>query len=279
MKTNKKLIFALGGLIGGMIGALIGEFVPELGQGLITNIIDTTVWSLLGGAFITVGLFAAGEYYNRRPFSLSLSIYRKGLLSGALAGAIAGFIAQSVYSFQGEPNFFNQVIFRAACWGIMGALLGWRLSIVVPNLGLNRGVIAGAIGGFIGGICFLITSAIFVAMIGRMVGLGLLGAALGLAVVAIEEIFRTARLDVIWSPKEVTSITLGPKPVFIGGGDDHVFVAGLPHHALSVALEGGKIQCLDNSSGKRSDLKDGSRIKIGKVEVVVRTTAGTRGEI
>ena len=272
MRNNKKLLFAMGGLLGGMAGALVGEFVPGLGENLVSHVIYTAIWSLFGGAFITVGLFAAGEYYNRRPFTLE--IYRKGLLSGALAGAISGFIAQSVYSFQGDPNFFNQVIFRSICWGIMGALLGWRLSTVVPNLGLNRGVIAGAVGGFIGGICFLITSALFVEMVGRMLGLGLLGAALGVAVVAIEEIFRAARLDVIWAPKEITSITLGPKPIFIGGGDDHIFVAGLPQHALGVVLEGGKIQCLDNSSGKRSDLKDGSRIKIGTVEVVVRTTAG-----
>lgn len=131
--------------------------------------------------------------------------------------------------------------------------------------------IAGALGGFLGGIGFLIASSIFAEVLGRMAGFGVLGAALGLAVVAIEEMFRTARLDVIWAPKEVTSITLGSKPVFIGGGDDHIFIDGLPQHALGVILENGKIQCIDNATGNRSDLKEGSRIQIGKVEVVVRT--------
>ena len=277
MRTNKKLVFAVGGLAGGIAGALLGELVPELGGSMVALVINTAIWSLLSSALITVGLFAAGEYYNRRP--ISVEVLRKGFLSGAVAGGIAGFIAQSVYSFQGEPTFFNQVIFRSFCWGIMGALLGLRLSSVVPNLGLNRGVIAGAVGGFIGGIGFVITSEVFAELFGRLLGIGLLGAALGLAVVAIEEIFRAARLDVVWAPKEVTSVTLGQKPVFIGGGDDHIYVAGLPQHALGVVLEGGKIYCLDNSSGKRSDLKDGSRIQIGKIEVVVRTTASGRGEM
>lgn len=269
MKNNKRLLFCTCGFVGGMAGALLAELAPDLGMGLVPLVAYTTLWSALAAGLLTVGLFAAGEIYNRRRFAIG--IYRKGLIAGIIAGAIGGFVAQSVYSFQGEPNFLNQVVFRSFCWGIMGGLLGWRLSAVVPNLGSNRGIIAGAVGGFVGGIGFLITSAILPEVLGRMVGLGGLGAALGLAVVAIEEMFRTARLDVIWAPKEMTSVTLGPKPVYIGGGDDHIFIAGLPQHALGVILENGKIQCIDNATGKRSDLKEGSRIQIGKVEVVVRT--------
>jgi MFS family permease len=269
MKNNKRLLFSVCGFAGGAAGALLAELVPNFGLELVPLVAYTTLWSAVGAALITVALFAAGEIYNRKKFSFG--IYRKGMVAGVIAGAIGGFVAQAVYSFQGEPNFFNQVIFRSFCWAIMGGLLGWRLSAVVPNLGSNRGIIAGAIGGFVGGIGFLASSMIFAEVLGRMVGVGVLGAALGLAVVAIEEMFRSARLDVIWAPKEVTSVTLGPKPVFIGGGDDHIFINGLPQHALGVVLENGIIQCIDNATGKRSDLKEGSRIQIGKVEVVVRT--------
>lgn len=271
MKNNKRLLFSICGLAGGMLGALVAELVPEFGQGLVPMVGYTSLWSAISAALITVGLFAGGEIYNRKPFSLG--IYRNGLFAGAIAGAIGGFVAQAVYSFQGEPSFFNQVIFRAFCWAIMGALLGWRLSAVVPNLGSTRGIVAGAIGGFVGGIGFLIASSMLAEVLGRMFGLGILGVALGFAVVAIEEMFRAARLDVIWAPKEITSITLGSKLVYIGGGDDHVFISGLPQHALGIVLEDGKVQCIENSTGKRSDLKEGSRIQIGKVEVVVRTNA------
>lgn len=271
MKNNKRLLFSVCGFAGGAAGALLAELVPEFGLSMVSAVAYTTLWSAVGAALVTVALFAAGEIYNRKKFSFG--IYRKGMLAGVIAGAIGGFVAQAVYSFQGEPNFFNQVIFRSFCWAIMGGLLGWRLSAVVPNLGSNRGIIAGAIGGFVGGIGFLAASMILAEVLGRMVGFGVLGAALGLAVVAIEEMFRAARLDVIWAPKEITSVTLGPKPVFIGGGDDHIFINGLPQHALGVILENGKIQCIDNATGNRSDLKEGSRIQIGKVEVVVRTKA------
>jgi Ca-activated chloride channel family protein len=271
MKNNKRLLFSVCGCAGGAAGALLAELVPNFGLELVPLVAYTTLWSAVGAALITVALFAAGEIYNRKKFSFG--IYRKGMVAGVIAGAIGGFVAQAVYSFQGDPNFFNQVIFRSFCWAIMGGLLGWRLSAVVPNLGSNRGIIAGAIGGFVGGIGFLASSMIFAEVLGRMVGFGVLGAALGLAVVAIEEMFRAARLDVIWAPKEITSVTLGPKPVFIGGGDDHIFIDGLPQHALGVILESGKIQCIDNATGNRSDLKEGSRIQIGKVEVVVRTKA------
>lgn len=271
MKNNKRLLFSVCGFAGGAAGALLAELVPNFGLGLVPLVANTTLWSAVGAALITVALFAAGEIYNRKKFSFG--IYRKGVVAGVIAGAVGGFVAQAVYSFQGEPNFFNQVIFRSFCWAIMGGLLGWRLSAVVPNLGSSRGIIAGAIGGFVGGIGFLASSMIFAEVLGRMVGFGVLGAALGLAVVAIEEMFRAARLDVIWAPKEITSVTLGAKPVFIGGGDDHIFIDGLPQHALGVILENGKIQCIDNATGNRSDLKEGSRIQIGKVEVVVRTKA------
>jgi len=269
MKNNKRLLFSTTGFIGGMLGALLAELVPDFGKSLVPLVGYTSLWSAISGALITLGLFAAGEIYNRKPFSPA--IYRKGLLAGLLAGAISGFVAQAVYSFQGEPSFFTQVVFRAFCWAIMGALLGLRLSTVVPNLGATRGILAGALGGFAGGLGFLIASSVLVEVLGRMFGLGILGAALGFAVVAIEEVFRAARLDVIWAPREVTAITLGAKPVYIGGGDDHIFIHGLPQHALGVVLENGKVQCIDSSTGKRSDLKEGSRIQIGKVEVVVHT--------
>lgn len=271
MKNNKRLLFSACGFAGGATGALLAELVPNFGLGLVPLVAYTTLWSAVGATLITVALFAAGEIYNRKKFSFG--IYGKGMLAGVFAGAIGGFVAQAVYSFQGEPNFFNQVIFRSFCWAIMGGLLGWRLSAVVPNLGSNRGIIAGVMGGFVGGIGFLVASSIFAEVLGRIVGFGVLGAALGLAVVTIEEMFRAARLDVIWAPKEITSVTLGPKPVFIGGGDDHIFIGGLPQHALGVILENGKIECIDNATGNRSGLKEGSRIQIGKVEVVVRTKA------
>jgi hypothetical protein len=71
----------------------------------------------------------------------------------------------------------------------------------------------------------------------------------------------------------VTSVSLGPQPVYIGGGDDHIYVSGLPQHAAKVTLEQGKIEYWDVPTGKKTVLKSGSRIKIGKIEIQVRAFA------
>ena len=160
MKNNKKLIFTFCGLAGGVVGSLAAELPPEFGHNSrITMALHTALWFALIAAFITMGLFASGEIYNRRPFSAAL--YRKGLVSGLLAGALAGFVAQSVFSTYGDLNVLVKLIFQSFCWGIMGAILGWRLSAVIPNLGATRGIISGLLGGFIGGLGFLISGMFF----------------------------------------------------------------------------------------------------------------------
>ena len=267
VRNNKQLLFALMGLAGGALGALVAEIAPDSPSSMAVSVFQVAVWSALAASFITTGLFLAGEFYNRRP--VAFPILRKGLLTGLIAGGIAGGIAQAVYSVQSDPSAFKDLVLRPLCWGLMGAILGWRLSVVVPNLGTRRGVAAGGIGGVVGGIGFLIVCSILPEAFGRMVGFGILGAILGLAIVTVEALFRDASLEIIWAPKETTSITLGPKPIYIGGGDDHVHVAGLPQHAAGVVHEQGKIQYIDFSTSKRTDLKDGSRIKVGRIEVVV----------
>jgi hypothetical protein len=123
-----------------------------------------------------------------------------------------------------------------------------------------------------GGMGFLVVAGLFAEMIGRMLGVGILGAALGLAIVIVEALFREASLEVIWAPREVTTLSLGPKPISIGGGDDHVHLSGLPRRAASVAMEQGKIYYTDTATGKKTEFRDGSRIKVGKVEMVVHAT-------
>jgi len=152
----------------------------------------------------------------------------------------------------------------------MGALLGWRLSAVLPNLGFFRGVTAGALGGILGGIGFLFTAILFPQFIGRIIGFGVLGASLGVALVAADALFREAVLEVHWAPNEVTSLPLGSRPIYIGGGDDHVPISGLPEHASSISFEKGSIHYSDLITGRKADLKDGSKIKIGRVELVIK---------
>jgi len=271
MRNNKKILYTLCGSLAGAFGALIAEMVPEFGENVPSIVGHVSVWSAIFAAAIAVGLTAAGEIYSRRPFSIVH--YRASLIAGAVAGAMAGAVAQAVYCVRSGDDFFQDVVFRSLCWALMGAVVGWRLSSSIPNLGAKRGIIAGAIGGFVGGLGFVAVCLFLPELLARTVGVSFLGLALGLAVVAIEEMTRAAQLEVIWGPKEITSVSLGAKPVLIGGGDDHVYISGVPEHALSVELTSGKVVCTEKSSGKRSDLKNGSRIKVGRVELLVRTAS------
>lgn len=270
MRNNKHLLYSGMGFAGGACGALLGELIPDsFGASVIGAVLHTSLWSAAFTALLALGLFSAGEIYNRRQW-ISAGILRKAIPAGAIAGAIAGGVAQAVYTIHLDSAIIRELIFKPACWGLMGGCLGWRLSSSIPNLGLGRGIFGGSIGGGVGGLAFVATSIFIPEMLGRMIGVGLLGASLGLAIITIEALFREAFLEVIWAPKEVTYVTLGSTPIFIGGGDDSIRVVGLPQNAASVILNQGKIQYTDKITGKRVELKDGNKLQIGKINIVIR---------
>jgi hypothetical protein len=276
MSLNKKRLFLTYGAAGGAVGSLLAELLPlaHKSSSKMELAVGTAIWSAVLAASITVGLFAAGEKHLRRPFSGG--VYYRAIVSGLLAGGFAGFVAQAVYGQFSTPSLFRDLVIRSCCWGLMGGILGARLSSTVPNLGFGRGCLAGGLGGLIGGFCFLITCEILPEAMGRFVGVGILGGALGLAVVWVEEAFRMASLEVIWGPGEKTEVTLGSSPVYVGGGDDTVYVRGLQRRALSIVLEEGRILCTNHTNGTENQLKDGSRIRVGSVELAVHAIASVK---
>jgi Ca-activated chloride channel family protein len=273
-RTNKQFLYATMGFLGGAFGAIIAEFVPNPSAGrenwLVVLPFNIALWSACFGAIITLFLFWAGELY-RRKFWMDARMLIKAVLVGLISGALAGALAQTVYEFAPSEGFVKNVIIRIPCWGLLGALLGWRLGDVIPNLGTGRGILGGAIGGLVGGAGFVVVNQCLPDFAARVVGIGILGLSLGFCIVTTEKLLRAASLEVLWAPNESTTITLGTRPVYIGGGDDHIFISGLPEHSAQVVLENGKIDYIECTSGKRTNLKNGSRLKVGKVEVVVQS--------
>jgi hypothetical protein len=104
-----------------------------------------------------------------------------------------------------------------------------------------------------------------------MFGVGILGAALGLSLILVEERYRSAYLEVHWAPNESSNFTLGSLPIFIGGGsEDDIYINGIPPHAMSLWLERGKVKGTYHVTGENKELQDGNPIKLGKVEMFVR---------
>ena len=269
IRSNKPLLYLLAGALGGAAGSVLAECAPGAGRDAtpVALIIATGLWSAIAASVLTASLFVAGEWHQRRdvrPRSV-----QKILLFGALAGFVSGAVAQAAYSVEFGSRLFQETVVRTACWVLMGALLGALLSRPVPNLGLLRGLIAGAVGGGLGGTGFLLVGAVLPDAIGRLVGIGTLGLALGLAMIVVEKFFREASLEVIWAPNETTAFNLGAQAVTLGGGEDHVFVRGLPHHFASVVFANGVIEYVETATGKRTPLKDGSRLEIGKLNLVI----------
>lgn len=268
IRANKPLLFLLAGALGGAAGSVLAEFAPGASQPTMARLmVATGLWSAIAASVLSAVLFAAGEWHQRRdvrPRSI-----QKTLLFGAMAGFISGAVAQAAFSVPfGSPQF-HTIVVRTVCWSLMGALLGALLSRPVPNLGLLRGLIAGGVGGGLGGIGFLAVGQVLPDAIGRLVGLGTLGLALGLAMIVVEKLFREASLEVIWAPNETTNFNLGAQAVTIGGGEDHVFVRGLPPRFASIAFANGVIEYVETASGKRTPLKDGSRLEIGKLNLII----------
>jgi hypothetical protein len=270
IRQDKKLLFGVLGFGSGALGALVAEIIPHQKDTYFNLILFTGIWAALAAMVIAIGLFWAIWVYNRRQTDV-WDLLKKAVPSGFIAGAVSGGIAQAIFGLTQFPNVWTQFIFQAGCWGIWGCILGWSLSYSIPNMGSKRALVAGAIGGFIGGIGFLISGIFITETLGRMFGIGILGAALGLSLIIVEERYRSAYLEVHWAPNESSKFTLGSIPIFIGGGgEDDIFVYGIPHHAMSIWLERGKVKGTYHVTGEHKELHDGSPIKLGKVEMIVR---------
>ena len=281
IKQNKKMLFAVIGFLSGSLGGLIAGatdlFMPYGSTGpLVILILLTSIWAGLFSAVIAVGLYWAIDVYSHRLITWP-RLLNKGIPVGFIAGAISGAVTQIIYGPIAIliPNdllgLLVGLLFQCACWGLLGLILGWRFSKAIPNLDAHRAIYAGFIGGFLGNFGFQIVAIFVPDILGRMLGIGIMGAALGLCLVIVEEISRVACVEVHWTPDEVSYFTLGSTPVFIGAGDSDIYVPTVVRHAMSLIIEGGQIFGTDHTKGKKKELFDGNHITIGKIDMIIRT--------
>ena len=279
-RSNKRLLYAATGLVGGALGAVFAEIAlrPDASGAStpIRDVVETALWSAAFASILGTALFLAGEWHQRRE--LKPERVAKVLALSAAAGFLSGAGAQYLYSMDIGSWELRNFGLRIAAWAVMGALLGAMLSRSVPNLGLARGFGAGAVGGAVGCMGFLLTLQFLPGVVGRIVGVALLGLALGLAMYFVENMFREASVEVEWAPYETSRVGLGPTPVFIGGGgEEHIFKKGLPPAVSSLVLRDGLIEHVETANGKRTPLQDGSRLRIGGLNLMVHAVPGSAG--
>jgi hypothetical protein len=240
---------------------------------------NTALWFGLIAFGICAGLLAAQSVYLKRTPSVTSLI--KPIALGVLTGVIAGGLAQVIFGVISQQNIATEIIliFQALCWGLAGLGVGFGASIFVPNYPTKRALLAGFLGGAIGGAVFILLGVfdIFSESAARVIGIAILGAAIGLTISAVEEILREAWLTVILGKNETTSVSLGQRPVTLGSAseaDVHLPRSKFPPVTAILTIENAKVMMDNKLNNQKIALPNGSKINIGKITIVVNVRKG-----
>jgi hypothetical protein len=231
------------------------------------------LWTVLLTYGLSFALVGGQNHYLGRPL-LSAEQARLVTLGALAAGFIAGGLGQallSLFTLLGIPASIGFVV----GWLLLGALVGWGVCFVIPNLNAVRAAIAGAAGALLGALFFQGASWLAGDVAGRLAGAALLGCAVGLMVALVEVTFRKAWLEVTFAPREVAAVNLGPEPVSLGSDRRSCTIParGAAPIAYRYWFRDGQVMCEDVAAGTAAAVPPGHQRVIGNVSVTVRTAA------
>lgn len=270
IKNNKKTLFVAAGAIGGLLSGF-WSILFSLHENSFTS------WVLTGAldAALIGALIVCGQTYYQTKKMVDAEKLKTSLKNGALFGAGGGLVAlfaMDLFS-QGE-------IGRFIGWAISGGVAGYVVSRQVPNMQKTHAIAAGAIGATVG-------CAIMSINLGYVTGVVITGAAIGFVVVSAEEIMRkswvqiteyseilkTGGINMAKVNNEYT-LTLGSEPIRIGYSADmdiRIKATGIAmeKEVSQLTVESGKVFMTDLKSGAKSELLQGSPIKIQNCELSI----------
>ena len=197
-----------------------------------------------------------------------------GILGSLVAGLGAGALGQLLFQAAASVPAL-EIIGRIAAWTLLGGLLGWGMTLFVPNLRASRALLGGALGGAVGSLGFLAGAALFADFAGRFLGAALLGFFIGLMIALAEQLAREACLLVHWAPKEITTVNLGGRPVILGSSSEaHIYLPkekGFPPVTGLVSFSGGRVEFENKITGQKTVLQNGNKLQLGSLIVEVKT--------
>jgi Ca-activated chloride channel family protein len=271
--TKKTLIFGLAGALGSLVAEGISEFFAQEASSRLEVVIHTTLWTGFISLGIALALIIAQNIYFKKSI-FSGSILRAGW-RGVLTGAIAGGIAQIVFSNTARISVPVEITSRIICWGIFGLGSGWGISMFVPNYPQKTAMIAGFMGGAIGGAVFRFSIVYMPEVAGRLLGIAIVGFFIGLMISYMEELLREAWLTVVWGENEKTSVSLGVKSVILGSSSESdIYLPkekNYPAITAIIKLERNKVIIENKINNQSTELRNGSKITLGNIEVIVNT--------
>lgn len=256
------LLGAIGGLIGWQISNVLGlSFTGYLylNEVVVGGLIGFCIGALIG---LSEGLAAKTPLYA----------LRSGAITG-LFGMIGGAIGLPIAEF-GFQLLGGEAWTRALGWAIFGGLIG-------AGLGYSSGsqiwkpALGGAIGGAIGGALLeLARTRLSDPLIGKAVGLGLVGAAVGALIALIVLLLSRAWLEVVTGKMKGTEFVLD-KFIHANGPSAYVGSDALkadivlpdpdiaPQHAL---LKGADTHMTLKDMSRQGTFINGRKIEMAKLE-------------
>lgn len=297
---------ALAGLVGGAVGWIPVEIASHgrsLMQAMSTaaqveNFVAMMLLSgFIGGAIVAVegqSLTYSNAMRNRflRGFGICLVV---ALFSNYIANAVfSSILTMGGWGFGHPGSDFALFMGRVISWVIMGGMLGAGVGIATFNLpNILKGGIGGLIGGFAGGVLFdpinYLTGG---GLPSRLIGLSLIGLAIGLLIGLVQELTKEAWVTVEQGRLKGRQYRVDGARATIGRAEEnpiglfgdttvqqrHAVIErrGADYVIRNIAVQDGTFV-----NGKRIetvDLHDGDRIGIGGYELIFRLRAGSAPE-
>jgi len=268
----------------GALGALIGWRISDtfgFMRGVDVYISDLVLGGIIGlciGLLIgaSEGLLAQSWYRALRAGALAGGI-------GLLAGAIGLPIGEFVFQITGG-EFFGRVL----GWALFGALIGLSEGIT-RGTQMWKGAAGGVIGGFIGGVILIVLqSALGVTAFGKMLGLMILGSAVGAFIALIVILLSRAWIEIASGKLKGTEFILdkylhehGPAAI-IGSNDfkadialpdpgiapQHARLKGAGTHFVIEDMSIGKGTFVNDRKVETARLTNNALIRLGNTVLV-----------
>ena len=196
------------------------------------------------------------------------------VMLGLCSGVLAGLAGQSLLTFLSSGlGIFGAKWLKVVAWVVVGGMLGFAFSLIIPNLNRAKAILGGLGGGTLAGLAlsFLLAD---VPTFGRFAACIILGGAVGLSVALVEALAREGYLRVIWGPGEFTTVNLGATPVTVGTGVESTVKipksSGFPATIATFTMRDGKATMYHNMTGATHALRDGNKLPLGTVTIEVK---------
>ena len=247
--------------------------------------ISSALFSML--IAVGLGLFMGigeGMYYGSKENAKKYALIGAGL--SLAIGFISGYIAQALYSsiIGDASSEIAEAFVRGIGWSIMGLGIGIAIGLIrAEKKRIIYCALGGLAGGFVGGFLFNFIVAAFstgeddTGVVGRAIGILIMGALIGLGIGLLEQIAKQAWLKVVRGEFEGKEYLVFSGTTSIGNNSKNTIVLFKdklvsPHHC-DIIQDGGRFVLVDRGSpmgtivnGMRVTqkvLKQGDTIAIG----------------